>query len=90
MSLKIGNKINTSFGTVITDISIVILTSIGGSIMWQVCKDLYIYQIYKKRIIRKDMINLNFGCFLGFSLGISYEYTGQPFIYNFIDKNHLR
>ena len=79
-----------SINKAIKDISFVTLTSISGSIMWQMCKDVYNYQIYNIRIKNKhflkeikDMINFNFGCFLGFSLGISYIYTGKPLIYNF-------
>ena len=37
---------------------------------------------YKIRGLR-DMINLNFGMLLGFSLGINYVYTGKPLLYNF-------
>ena len=31
---------------VLKDTSFVILTSISGSLMWQVCKDVYNYHIY--------------------------------------------
>lgn len=68
------------------DISFVILTSISGSLLWTVWKDLLNLKVnklsYKIRGLR-DMINLNFGMLLGFSLGINYVYTGKPLLYNF-------
>lgn len=80
---------NISIKSALKDISIVTITSIGGSIIWKMCEDIYNYQMYSIRNKNKhflteikEMINFNFGTFVGFSLGISYIYTGQPFIYN--------
>jgi hypothetical protein len=87
---------NISIQSSLKNISIVTLCSLSGSIMWHICKDVYSYQIYSIRTKNKhflteikDMINFNFGTFFGFSLGISYIYTGRPFIYYFyeLDKN---
>jgi len=68
------------------DISFVIMISISGSLLWTVLKDLLNLKVnklpYKIRGLR-DMINLNFGMLLGFSLGINYVYTGKPLLYNF-------
>ena len=74
---------------VFKDTSFVILTSISGSLMWQVCKDVYNYQINnirinKKKNILNNLFSFNFGSLLGLGLGISYIYTGKPLIYNFI------
>jgi len=76
-----------SIQSALKDISVVTLTSISGSIIWQACKDIYNYQIYNigtgNKNFLTDMINFNFGTFFGFILSISYVYTGKPFIYNF-------
>lgn len=84
---------NISIQSSLKNISIVTLTSLAGSIMWRACIDIFKYQIYNmkseyKPFLKeiKDMINLNFGTFFGFSIGISYIYTGKPFIYNIYNK----
>lgn len=73
------------YNKVAKDISFVVMTSISGSLLWTVWKDIYNLKVnnlsYKIRNLR-DMINLNFGMLLGFSLGINYVYTGKPLLYN--------
>ena len=78
---------NIPINIIVKDICFITLTSISGSVMWQMCKDIYNSKVnnfnYKIRNL-KDMTNLNFGLLFGFGLGISYIYTGKPLIYNFI------
>ena len=67
------------------DISFVVMSSISGSLLWTVWKDIYnlkVNNLSNKIRNLRDMINLNFGMLLGFSLGINYVYTGKPLIYN--------
>lgn len=82
-------QMNTSIQCVIKNTTIVALSSVSGTIMWDVCKHLYNYQIHNKLIIKKikNMIHFNFGTFFGFSLGVSYIYTGKPFIYTLKQTN---
>lgn len=76
---------NTS---VVKNVSIVALSSLGGSIAWNVCLDIYNYNIYNKMVTEiKNMNHFNFGTFFGFTLGVSYVYTGQPFIHHLIRQN---
>ena len=76
---------NTS---VVKNVSIVALSSLGGSIAWNVCLDIYNYHIYNKMMTEiKNMNHFNFGTFFGFTLGVSYVYTGQPFIHHLIRQN---
>ena len=77
---------SVSVKSVLKDISIVSLSSISGSIIWESCKDLYNYKKYNiysnKTLI--DLIHFNsFGYLLGFSLGISYIYNDKPLIHKF-------
>ena len=72
--------------TILKNVSIITLTTISGSIAWDLCKELNIYPIYEKVFYRNKsifIINLNFGMLIGFGLGISYVYTGKPLLYNF-------
>ena len=78
-------QMNTS---VVKNTAIVALSSLGGSIVWNLCRDIYNYHIHNKMGTEiKNMTHFNFGTFFGFTLGISYVYTGQPFIHHFIRQS---
>ena len=72
-----------SCNKILKNVGIIYLTSISGGILWETCNNIYNIYTCKRYINRnniKDLINFNFGTFIGFTLGISYVYTGKPLV----------
>jgi len=65
--------------------SFIISVATSGSLAWVVLSDLYDIRINRKRYIHNggfsDIFALNPGSIIGLGLGISYLYTGKPFIF---------
>ncbi len=85
----------TSIQYVVLNVAIVTLSSVSGSIIWNMYRDVYNYQIHNMAIRHKpileeikNMIHLNFGTFLGFSISVSYICTGQPVVHNIFEIIH--
>lgn len=65
--------------------SVIINGAISGSVAWIVFRDLYVIHITNRgRYIHSgglsEIFALNPGAIIGMGLGISYLYTGKPFI----------
>ena len=80
-----------SMKSLLTNLTVISLCSISGSIIWQVSKDIYYDKMFdlennNKSCLDeiKDMINFNLGTYLGFGLGICYIYTERPFFYLYL------
>ena len=74
------------YNKLLKDIGIVCLTSISGGVMWKTCNDVYNIHIHERFIYKNDIKDFvsNLGTFIGFTLGVSYVYTGKPLLYNLL------